>query len=119
MMDPRRQFEPFQKLGDKIFRVPRIEPWRIPLALVRAPKFHSVSVAVLIWGFAVLIAIGAVLLMLPISSQDHTWTSFPDALFTAVAQVLAYVYQFNRQMHPALPSDWHVPANLDPEARAD
>lgn len=45
--------------------------------------------------------------------------TIPDALFTAVAQVLAYVYQFNRQMHPALPSDWHVPANLDPEARAD
>lgn len=43
--------------------------------------------------------------------------TIPDALFTAVAQVLAYVYQFNQQMNPALPSDWHVPANLDPEAR--
>lgn len=41
----------------------------------------------------------------------------PDALFTAVAQVLAYVYQFNRQMNPALPTDWGVPANLDPEMR--
>jgi trk/ktr system potassium uptake protein len=84
-MEPRRQFEPFQKLGDRIFRVPRIEPWRIPLALVRAPKFQSVSVAVLIWGFAIIIAVGAVLLMLPISSTDHTWTSFPDALFTATS----------------------------------
>lgn len=41
----------------------------------------------------------------------------PDTLFTAVAQVLAYVYQLNRQMQPTLPSDWQVPANLDPMAR--
>ena len=84
-MQPRKQFEPFQKLGDRIFRVPRIEPWRIPLALVRVPKFKSISVAVLIWGFAAIIAIGAVLLMLPISSQTHTWTSFPNALFMATS----------------------------------
>jgi flagellar biosynthetic protein FlhB len=42
--------------------------------------------------------------------------TIPDSLFTAVAQVLAYVYQLNHQMNPALPSDWHVPTNLDPEA---
>jgi len=42
--------------------------------------------------------------------------TIPDALFTAVAQVLAYVYQLNHQMNPILPSDWQVPANLDPEA---
>jgi len=84
-MQPRKQFEPFQKLGDRIFRVPRIEPWRIPLALVRVPKFKSISVAILIWGFAAIIAIGAVLLMLPISSQTHTWTSFPNALFMATS----------------------------------
>jgi trk system potassium uptake protein TrkH len=84
-MEPRRQFQQFQKLGDRIFRVPRVEPWRIPLALVRVPKFQSISVAVLIWGFAVIIGIGAVLLMLPISSQTHTWTKFPDALFMATS----------------------------------
>jgi trk system potassium uptake protein TrkH len=84
-MQPRKQFEQFQKLGDRIFRVPRVEPWRIPLALVRVPKFKSISVAVLIWGFAVMIAIGAVLLMLPISSRAHTWTNFPDALFMSTS----------------------------------
>ena len=88
-MQPRKQFEPFQKLGDKIFRVPRVEPWRIPLALVRVPKFKSISVAVLIWGFAIIIAIGAVLLMLPISRADPTpvplGEAFPDALFTATS----------------------------------
>jgi flagellar biosynthetic protein FlhB len=45
--------------------------------------------------------------------------TIPDTLFTAVAQVLAYVYQLNQQMNPVLPSDWHVPANLDPEMRAN
>jgi len=84
-MQPRKQFEQFQKLGDRIFRVPRVEPWRIPLALVRVPKFKSISVAVVIWGFAVVIAIGAVLLMLPISSSTHTWTNFPDALFMSTS----------------------------------
>jgi len=44
--------------------------------------------------------------------------SIPESLFTGVAQVLAYVYQLNHQMNPNLPSDWQVPANLDPEARA-
>jgi trk system potassium uptake protein TrkH len=83
-MEPRKQL---QKLGDRIFRVPRVEPWRIPLALVRVPRFQSISVAVVIWGFAVTIAIGAVLLMLPISSQTHEWTNFPDALFMATSAV--------------------------------
>ena len=42
----------------------------------------------------------------------------PDALFTAVAQVLAYVYQLNHQMNPVLPTEWRVPDKLDPEARS-
>lgn len=42
--------------------------------------------------------------------------TIPGTLFTAVAQVLAYVYQLNQSMNPALPSDWQVPPNLDPGA---
>lgn len=38
----------------------------------------------------------------------------PATLFNAVAQVLAYVYQLNRQANPALPSEWQVPPDLDP-----
>ncbi len=38
----------------------------------------------------------------------------PAPLFTAVAQVLAYVYQLNQAMQPTLPTDWQVPAHLDP-----
>lgn len=43
--------------------------------------------------------------------------TIPGALFTAVAQVLAYVYQLNNQMNPSLPEEWQVPADLDPANR--
>jgi flagellar biosynthetic protein FlhB len=42
--------------------------------------------------------------------------TIPGTLFTAVAQVLAYVYQLNQSMNPALPKEWQVPPNLDPGA---
>ena len=45
--------------------------------------------------------------------------SIPGALFTAVAQVLAYVYQLNRSMNPALPETWDVPPDMDPAHRAE
>jgi len=41
----------------------------------------------------------------------------PGTLFTAVAQVLAYVYQLNQSMNPVLPTDWQVPPKLDPASR--
>jgi len=41
----------------------------------------------------------------------------PGPLFSAVAQVLAYVYQLNQSMNPALPEDWQVPPELDPANR--
>ena len=43
--------------------------------------------------------------------------AIPATLFTAVAQVLAYVYQLQRQMQPTPPADWQVPADLDPANR--
>ena len=43
--------------------------------------------------------------------------AIPGALFTAVAQVLAYVYQLNRSLNPELPSEWQVPPKLDPANR--
>lgn len=42
--------------------------------------------------------------------------TIPGALFTAVAQLLAYVHQLNHSMNPALPAHWEVPAKLDPAA---
>ena len=44
--------------------------------------------------------------------------TIPATLFTAVAQVLAYVYQLQRQMQPTPPTDWQVPVNLDPGVKA-
>lgn len=43
--------------------------------------------------------------------------AIPGPLFTAVAQVLAYVYQLNHQMNPPLPKEWQVPPDLDPANR--
>jgi len=43
----------------------------------------------------------------------------PGSLFTAVAQVLAYVYQVNQSLSPALPDDWQVPPALDPGVRVE
>ncbi|MBR5789142.1 MAG: Trk family potassium uptake protein, partial [Lachnospiraceae bacterium] len=40
---------------------------------------------IIISGFLILILVGSILLMLPISSRNQGWTSFPDALFTAVS----------------------------------
>jgi flagellar biosynthetic protein FlhB len=45
--------------------------------------------------------------------------SIPGPLFTAVAQVLAYVYQLNQSMNPTLPEAWDVPPKLDPANRAE
>jgi len=44
--------------------------------------------------------------------------TIPGTLFTAVAQVLAYVYQLNKSMNPVLPATWDVPENMDPAHRA-
>lgn len=45
--------------------------------------------------------------------------AIPATLFTAVAQVLAYVYQLQRQMQPTPPTDWQVPEKLDPANRTE
>jgi flagellar biosynthetic protein FlhB len=45
--------------------------------------------------------------------------TIPGTLFTAVAQVLAYVYQLNQSLNPVLPSDWQVPPKLDPGVRLE
>jgi trk system potassium uptake protein TrkH len=55
-----------------------------PPRRVKRPRSPS---AVLVSGFAVLIAIGSVLLMLPIASAAGTWTSPIDAVFTSTSAV--------------------------------
>ena len=46
---------------------------------------HLNSFQIIIFGFLGIILLGALLLMLPISSQARTFTSFSDCLFTAVS----------------------------------
>ncbi|MBM4444158.1 MAG: Trk family potassium uptake protein [Chloroflexi bacterium] len=75
------------KLGERVFRVPIVEPWRIPLSIVRAPRFRSLPITLVVYAFAIIIGVGAVLLMLPISSESGQSTPFIDALFTATSAV--------------------------------
>ena len=85
-MQPRKP----QKLGDRILRISRsrVEPWRVPLAMARVPsRFHNMPFALLVYGFAGIIALGALLLWLPVSSKSGEFTSFLNALFTSTSAV--------------------------------
>ena len=50
-------------------------------------KYTLSSFQIIIIGFAGIILLGTLLLMLPFASQNGSWTSFFDALFTAVSAV--------------------------------
>ncbi len=50
-------------------------------------KRHLSSFQIILFGFAGTILLGALLLMLPVSSAEHKFTGFSDALFTATSAV--------------------------------
>ncbi len=50
-------------------------------------RIHLSSFQIIILGFAAIILIGALLLLLPISTKDRTVTPFNDCLFTAASAV--------------------------------
>ena len=50
-------------------------------------RFKISSFQWILIGFALLILLGSVVLMLPISSKDRSWTSFIDSLFTSTSAV--------------------------------
>lgn len=54
---------------------------------MRRPKKHLSSSQVIILGFAGVILLGSLLLMLPVSTQDGHGAVFSDALFTATSAV--------------------------------
>lgn len=81
------QKQPARRPGDRIFRVPRVTEIRIPVNPVPKPKITKLSPMLLVYGFAIVIAIGAILLTLPISSKSGDFTSFIDALFTSTSAV--------------------------------
>jgi len=76
-----------QRPEDRVFRIPRGNPWRVLLPIVPKPKSPGSASLVLIYGFAAAIAIGTILLMLPISSKTGQFTSPINAFFTATSGV--------------------------------
>lgn len=76
------------KLGDRVLRrAPRLKPWRVTITGKTGKKPADASAWTLIYGFAIMIGIGAVLLMLPWSSRSGEQTSVVNALFTATSSV--------------------------------
>ncbi len=65
----------------------RPSPWRITLAVASKRKGSGFSTLPLLYGFAAVIAIGTLLLMLPVSSQTHEFTPTLTALFTSTSAV--------------------------------
>jgi trk system potassium uptake protein TrkH len=67
--------------------VERLEPKAFTVETPRTVRRPPSPAMVLLAGFAVVIAIGTAILMLPVSSADGTWTRPLDALFTATSAV--------------------------------
>ena len=77
-----------RRLGDVRVRVERVRPQAFQLEPDRGIRRPPPPPAlVLVIGFAVLIAVGTVVLMLPIASRSGDWTSPVTALFTATSAV--------------------------------
>lgn len=78
-----------QKPADRVYRPARQrnKPWRVVLPVLPKTKTGNSSSLVLIYGFAGLIILGTLLLMLPVSSKSGEFTSFIDALFTSTSAV--------------------------------
>lgn len=76
------------KPGDRVFRPLRARPWQVSFPIIlRMKDGGHPSPMVLIYGFAITIAVGTILLMLPISSKTGQLTSPVNALFTATSAV--------------------------------
>ncbi len=78
---------PGRRPGDRRVRIERVRPvdYRVaPLKRIRKPPSPAI---VLVVGFAAVIAVGTLLLALPISSAGGTWTGPVDALFAATSAV--------------------------------
>ncbi|MQF64686.1 Trk family potassium uptake protein [SAR202 cluster bacterium AC-409-J13_OGT_754m] len=78
------------KNGDRIVKRPRlrdIQPTSIVLNKTRKPQRIFSPTLLLFYGFIILILIGSITLMLPISSNDQSYTHFEDAIFTATSAI--------------------------------
>ena len=78
------------KPGDWVARRPRqaeVRPAVVRMPATRLATRNLASPKTVLYGFALLIAIGTLLLVLPYSSADGSYTDFADALFTATSAV--------------------------------
>lgn len=73
--------------GDRRVRLGREKPREYELVPPRRVRRPTSPAIVLVRGFAFLIAIGTVILMLPMASRSGSWTPFIEALFTATSAV--------------------------------
>ena len=82
----RNQWRP--KPGDWVARRPRqaeVRPAVVRMPAARLETRNLASPRTLLYGFAFLIGVGTLLLALPFSSADGTYTDAVDALFTATS----------------------------------
>jgi trk system potassium uptake protein len=78
---------PGSRPGDRRVRVGRERPEQFELRSQRRVRRPPTPAVILVRGFLLMIAIGTVVLMLPISSVAGRWTPVVDALFTATSAV--------------------------------
>ncbi len=78
---------PGRRIGDRRVRVEIVKPQDFVVQPPRPVRRPPQPAVVLILGFVALIALGTIVLMLPISSASGAWTPFIDALFTATSAV--------------------------------
>jgi trk system potassium uptake protein len=81
--------EPYRtRPGDRTYRVPRMVTQHITLAKIRPIRpLIGVSLLSFVYGFAAMIAVGTLLLLLPFASNSGHTTSFINCLFTSTSAV--------------------------------
>ncbi len=79
--------QPSRRPGDRVVRIPRLTPERIPVQALRTPRPAPPPAVILAVSFALLILAGTLALMLPIASAAGQATPPLDALFTATSAV--------------------------------
>ena len=73
--------------GERIIRRPRLQPVRIDVGAEQPSRPKPMSPLVLAYGFAALIALGVLLLSLPVSNTVGGFTPFMTSFFTATSAV--------------------------------
>ncbi len=81
----RRRYLP--RPGNRVFRPPRVRPWRIVVPRTVRPRGRVPSSLVLVFSFMAGIALGTGLLLLPISTQNGVRADVTEALFTVTSAV--------------------------------